>query len=210
MKDRIAAVCQSLGLAASPAQVDALAQYLDLLLRWNRTYNLTSIRDADEALTLHLADCLAVVAPLSRVSAAGRLLEVGRGGGLPGVVLAVMLPGWDVTCCDTVGKKAAFVTQVAGALRLPNLHGEHARVEQLKRPPFDVITSRAFASLADFTRLTQALLAPGGRWLAMKGKRPDDEIAALDPAIDVFHVEPLAVPGLDAERCIVWMAPKLR
>lgn len=210
MKDRIAAVCEALGLAAAPAQVDALVQYLDLLLHWNRTYNLTSIRDADDALTLHLADCLAVVAPLERVAASGRLLDVGSGGGLPGVVLAAMLPGWDVTCCDTVGKKAAFVTQVAGALSLRNLRAEHARVEQLKRPPFAVITSRAFASLADFTTLTRPLLAPGGRWLAMKGKRPEDEIAALDSAIEVFHVEQLAVPGLDAERCIVWMRPKLR
>lgn len=210
MKDRIAEACRALGLAASEAQVDQLARYLDLLARWNATYNLTSVRDPAEMLTQHLADCLAVVAPLAGVAERGRLLDVGSGGGLPGVVLAVMLPGWDVSCCDTVGKKAAFVRQVAGALALKNLHAEHARVEQLRAPPFDVITSRAFASLADFTRLTAPLLAAGGRWMAMKGKHPEAEIAALDPAVEVFHVEPLAVPGLDAQRCIVWMRPKLR
>jgi len=109
---------------------------------------------------------------------------------------------------DTVGKKAAFVRQVAGELGLSNLHALHARVEVLPNAPFDVITSRAFASLPDFVRLTQGLLAPHGVWMAMKGRRPDDELAALPADIEVFHVEPLAVPGLDAERCLVWMRPR--
>jgi 16S rRNA (guanine527-N7)-methyltransferase len=123
-------------------------------------------------------------------------------------VLAVTEPNWDVSCVDTVGKKAAFVRHVAGELGLPNLHAEHARVEHLQRAPFDVITSRAFASLADFVRLTRHLLAPGGVWMAMKGKRPDDEIAALPAGVEVFHVEPITVPGLDAQRCLVWMRLK--
>ena len=200
-------ICAALGLQATPAQTAALLQYLELLQRWNTTYNLTAVRDPGEMLTQHLADCLALIPPLQRHQAQGRLLDVGSGGGLPGVVIAVMLPGIDVTCVDTVGKKAAFVRQVAATLRLPNLHAEHARVEQMRQSAFDVVTSRAFASLADFTRWTRARLAPGGVWLAMKGKHPDDEIAALPADVAVFHVEPLAVPGLDAQRCLVWMRP---
>ena len=119
--------------------------------------------------------------------------------------MAAVEPAWDVTCVDAVGKKAAFVRQVAGELALPNLHAVHARVESLGAQSFDLITARAFASLSDFTRLTRPLLAPDGVWMAMKGLRPEAEIAALAPDVDLFHVEPLAVPGLDAERCLVWM-----
>ncbi len=200
----------ALGWALESAAAGRLATYRDLLVKWNATYNLTALRDPAQMRTQHLADCLAVVAPLRR-HAAGRplrVLDVGSGGGLPGVVLAAVESGWDVTCADTVGKKAAFVRQVAAELALPNLHAEHARVEALKAPPFDLITSRAFASLADFVQLTRPLLAPGGAWMAMKGKTPSDEIAALPADVAVFHVEPLAVPGLDAERCLVWMRPR--
>ena len=124
---------------------------------------------------------------------------------MPGVVIAILQPALTVTCVDAVGKKAAFIRQVASQLQLPNLQAVHARVQDLKLPAFDLITSRAFASLADFTRWTTARLAPGGLWMAMKGKSPLEELAALPPDIEVFHVEPLNVPGLDAERCLVWM-----
>jgi 16S rRNA (guanine527-N7)-methyltransferase len=200
--------CDSLGLAPDPAMLDRLLAYLALLQRWNATYNLTAVRDPGEMLTQHLADCLAVVGPLRRQLGAGtsrRILDVGSGGGLPGVVLAVLEPGWAVTCVDAVGKKAAFIRQVAVELRLRNLAAEHARVESLKAGGFDLITSRAFASLADFVSLTRKLLAADGVWAAMKGKTPEAELAALPAGIAVFHVEPIAVPGLDAERCIVWM-----
>lgn len=207
MKDRIAACCAELSLDATDAQCSALADYLALLQRWNSTYNLTAVRDPGDMLTQHLADCLAVVPPLLRWRTGGRLLDVGSGGGLPGVVIAVMAPQWDVTCCDTVGKKAAFVQHVAGALSLRNLQARHARVEQLRDAPYDLITSRAFSSLADFVRLTARLRAPEGVWVAMKGKRPDDELAALPPATRMFHVEQLTVPGLSAERCLVWLRP---
>jgi 16S rRNA (guanine527-N7)-methyltransferase len=186
-------------------------QYLNLLVKWNAAYNLTGVRELAQMRAQHLADCLAVIAPLRhRIggSAAARILDVGSGGGLPGVVLAIAEPRWDVTCVDAVGKKAAFVRQVAGELALPNLHAEHARVETLAAKPFDVITARAFASLADFTRLTRHALANGGLWMAMKGKQPNDEIAALPPGVTAFHVEPLDVPGLLAERCLVWMRQK--
>jgi 16S rRNA (guanine527-N7)-methyltransferase len=203
----IPAIAAALGLAPSGDQVGALAAYLGLLQRWNATYNLTAVREPAAMLTQHLADCLAVVRPIQARCSAGRVLDVGSGGGLPGVVLAIMVPTLDVTCVDAVGKKAAFVRQVASALALPNLRAEHARVEALRLAPFGLITSRAFATLADFTALTRPLLAAGGSWAAMKGKHPADEMAALPPAVSVFHVEPLQVPGLDAERCLVWMRP---
>ena len=187
--------------------VDQLDRYLKLLQRWNTAHNLTAVRDPDAMVTQHLADCLAAVKPLQRACPAGRLLDVGSGGGLPGVVLAIMMPTLDVTCVDTVGKKAAFVRQVAGALGLGNLRAVHARVEKLEEPPFDLITSRAFASLADFTGLTRGLLAPGGLWMAMKGRKPEAEVASLPQEVEVFHVEQLAVPLLDAARCLVGMRP---
>jgi 16S rRNA (guanine527-N7)-methyltransferase len=151
---------------------------------------------------------LAAIGPLrqqlSNVPAPVRLLDVGSGAGLPGVVIAICCPDITVHCVDTVAKKAAFIQQTAAALKLPNLRGIHARVENLKEP-YQVVSSRAFASLADFTAWSGAALAEQGIWMAMKGKHPVDEIAALTPGIEVFHVEQLAVPGLDAERCIIWM-----
>jgi len=204
----ISRLCAAQGLTVTEVQANRLACYFDLLQRWNATYNLTAVRDAEAMRTQHLADCLAVIAPLQRHAAAGRLLDVGSGGGLPGVIIATLLPAWDVTCVDAVGKKMAFVRQVAGALPLPNLHAEHGRIEALKAPPFDVVTSRAFASLADFAALTRRHLATGGVWMAMKGRVPDDEITALPSDVEVFHVEHLDVPGLDAHRCLVWMRPR--
>lgn len=210
LRPALRAVIEQLALNVPDAQIDALLDYLALLQRWNSYYNLTAVRDPARMLTQHLADCLAVIGPLRREvgTASARLLDVGSGGGLPGVVIAILDPQIDVTCVDTVGKKAAFVQQVAAALRLPNLHAQHARVEQMSTAPFDVVTSRAFASLNDFTRLTSHHVSSHGVWMAMKGKSPTDELALLPDAVDVFHVEQLAVPGLDAERCIVWMRPK--
>lgn len=145
--------------------------------------------------------------PVARQGKA-RILDVGAGAGLPGVTLAIALPPvWpvEVTCVDAVAKKAGFIRQVAAELGLPNLNAVHGRIETLALPPADVITCRAFASLADIVRWTARHLAPGGVWMALKGQRPDDEIHALPSAVEVFHVEPLEVPFLDAKRCIVWM-----
>lgn len=209
---RLRAGAEALALGLDEAQLTRLLEYLALLQKWNKVYNLTAVRDPQEMLTHHLLDSLAAVGPLRRhIAQAGsaapvRLLDVGSGGGLPGVVFAICCPGVDVSCVDTVAKKAAFIQQAAAALRLPNLHGIHARVENLAGP-FDVVSCRAFASLPDFTVWSRAALAPQGVWLAMKGKHPADELAALPPTVQVFHVEPLTVPGLDAERCIVWMRP---
>ena len=207
-REALAGICAELALDVTTAQTDKLLAYLDLLQRWNATYNLTAVRDPAQMLVQHIADCLAVAPPFRREMGAGsarRVLDVGSGGGLPGVVLAALEPSWQVICVDAVGKKAAFVRQVAAELALPNLGAEHARVEALNAVPFDLITSRAFASLADFVRLTRGHLKPAGRWAAMKGKRPDDELAAVPADVEVFHVEPLRVPRLAAERCLVWM-----
>lgn len=200
----------ALGLHLADGQINRLLDFLALLQKWNKVYNLTAVRDPHDMLTYHLLDSLAAVVPLRRhvqgQGGAARLLDVGSGGGLPGVVFAICCPEIDVSCVDTVAKKAAFVQQAAAALQLPNLHGIHARVETLAGP-FNVVSCRAFASLADFTTWSREALAPTGVWLAMKGRHPQDEIDALPAGVQVFHVEPLAVPGLQAERCIVWMRP---
>lgn len=205
-RQRLAAGATALGLTLDDATLDRLLAYRDLLLRWNQVYNLTAVRDPQEMLTHHLLDSLAAVAPLRRQTGGQpvRLLDVGSGAGLPGAVFAICCPEVDVSCVDTVAKKAAFIQQVAVSLKLLNLRGVHARVENLTGP-FDVVSSRAFASLADFVNWSDGALGQGGVWLAMKGKHPADEIAALPAGVDVFHVEQLSVPGLGADRCIVWL-----
>ena len=199
-----------LGLNLSEAQFEQLLGYLALIQKWNKVYNLTAVRDPQEMLTHHLLDSLTAVAPLLRHTGgrAARVLDVGSGGGLPGIVLAICRPEIDVRCVDTVAKKAAFIQQVAATLKLPNLHGIHARVESLTGP-FDVICCRAFASLPDFVNWSRGALAEHGVWMAMKGKHPQAEIDGLSADVRVFHVEPLSVPRLDAERCMVWMRPVL-
>lgn len=200
----------ALGLALSDEQVHKLLAYQGLISKWNQVYNLTAVRDPAEMLTHHLLDSLAAVPALQRhLSAKGlgaaRLLDVGSGAGLPGVVFAICCPQLAVTCVDTVGKKAAFIKQAGLALGLPNLTGLHARVESLKDQTFDVVCSRAFASLVDFTGWSADALAPGGAWMALKGKHPADELAALPATLTLLQLEALTVPGLDAERCICWL-----
>jgi len=212
----LAAGVQALGLDLDATCQARLLAYLDLIQKWSRVYNLTAVRDPAEMLTHHLLDSLAVLGPLQRQIAAMRsagaveartpvrLLDVGSGAGLPGVVIAICCPEVLVDCVDTVAKKAAFIQQVAVTLQLPNLRGLHARVESLSTR-YDMVSSRAFAALADFVNWSAQALAGQGVWLAMKGKHPADELLALPAHTQVFHVEPLRVPGLDAERCIIWM-----
>ena len=196
----------ALQLPLSATQITTLLDYLDLVQKWNKVYNLTAVRNPAEMLTHHLLDSLAAVSSLQERQPK-RVLDVGSGAGLPGIVFAICLPEVTVHCVDTVGKKAAFIQQVAASLRLPNLRGIHARVESLT-DSYDVITSRAFASLVDFTTWSRGALAQGGVWMAMKGKHPEEEIAVLPADVKMFHVKQLQVPGLDAQRCIVWLCPQ--
>lgn len=205
LRNTLAAAAEELRLPLSAEQSRLLLDYVELLAHWNRAYNLTAVRDPVSMLTQHVVDCLAAVPAVRRERRGGRVLDVGSGGGLPGVVWAIMDPEFAVTCVDSVGKKAAFVQQVAASLALRNLHSQHARVETLSSTRFDLVTARAFAALPAFVDLTAALLAEGGAWLAMKGKIPADEISALASNINVFHVEQLQVPGMQADRCLVWM-----
>lgn len=210
MEETLRAGLRALALDLSDTQIHQLLDYQDLIGKWTKVYNLTAVRDPAEMLTHHLLDSLAAIAPLKRhlqqagLEQGSTLLDVGSGAGLPGVVIAMCCPAVAVTCVDTVAKKAAFIKQTALALKLPNLAGLHARVESIDEP-FDVICSRAFASLHDFTQWSDSALATKGVWMAMKGKHPVDELVALSLSIEVFHVEQLKVPGLDAERCMVWM-----
>jgi 16S rRNA (guanine527-N7)-methyltransferase len=216
MRPELIAGAAALGCPLNDAEADRLLGYLDLLQRWNKVYNLTALRDPAQMLTHHLLDSLAVIAPMRRhmgtgtggAAASVSVMDVGSGGGLPGVVIATTQPNAAVTCVDTVQKKVTFVRQVAAELRLPNLLARHTRVEAITDTQWPLITARAFASLPDIVTLTRPLLAPGGVWMAMKGQHPSDEIAALPGDVEVFHVEPLTVPGLNAERCIVWMRLK--
>ena len=203
-RQALEAGAHALGLELTARQSERLLAYAALILKWNKVYNLSALRDPQAVLTHHLLDSLAVIAPLARVwPGRAKLLDVGSGAGLPGAVIAIMREDIEVSCLDAVAKKAAFVQQVAAELQLSNLRGVHARVESL-HGQYEVLSSRAFASLADFFGGSAKLLAPNGVWLAMKGKTPTEELAALPAGVEVFHVEQLRVPGLDADRCIVW------
>lgn len=193
------------GLAAMGLEVPAAAQekllaYAALLEKWNKTYSLTALRGADKAVSHHLLDSLAVLPHVP----AGRLLDVGSGGGMPGIPLAIVLPELAVTLIDSNSKKTAFLRQAAIELRLSNVNVHCGRVEQYHPSlPFSAITSRAFAELADFVVLSRHLLAADGVWLAMKGVRPEAEIAALPAGVRVRAVHPLQVPGVEGERHVV-------
>jgi 16S rRNA (guanine527-N7)-methyltransferase len=197
----------ALGVALSAEQTARLLRYLALLSKWNRVYNLTAVRDPSAMVVQHLLDSIAVIAPLRRWTDGrpARVLDAGSGAGLPGVVIAALMSELDTTCVDAVGKKASFIRQVRGDLGLRNLQAVHARVEDLSCEPFDVIVSRAFTTLADFISLTWRHRAQASVWLAMKAGIPTDEIAEVPKSAEVFHVEHLAVPGLAAERCLVWV-----
>ena len=187
-----------LGIDLPAAAQDKLLAFRDLLLKWNKTYNLTALRDPEQAISHHLLDSLAILPHVGPEA----LLDVGSGGGLPGIPLAIARPDLSVRMVDTVQKKTTFLQQAAIQLGLKNVTVDHARVETLAGQ-YAQISSRAFAELKLFVELTRHLLAPGGRWLAMKGVRPDDEIAALPADIVVEQIIPLHVPGVDAERHLI-------
>jgi 16S rRNA (guanine527-N7)-methyltransferase len=205
--DLLSAGAVTLALPLAAAQIASLVAYVRLIAKWNATYNLTAIREPRAMVTYHLLDCLAAARALFERRghpASERVLDVGSGAGLPGIVIGVVAPERTILCVDSVGKKAAFITEAAAAMRLTNVRARHERVENLSER-FDVVASRAFASLPAFVDATRHLLADDGVWMAMKGKTPEAELAGSSGV--TFHVEPLDVPGLDAERCVVWMSP---
>jgi 16S rRNA (guanine527-N7)-methyltransferase len=192
-----------MGLTISPEQQGRLLDYLTLMAKWNAVYNLTSLRDPMQMVTHHLLDSLAAAPAFAGVAS---VLDVGSGGGLPGVVLAIVRPDMKVAMIDTVHKKTAFLTQVKAELSLTNVTVYTARVEQLQvadADRFDVITSRAFADLSDFVNWSSHLLAPNGRYIALKGTAPQDEQQRVPAEWKVSRVEPLHVPKLGAERHLV-------
>lgn len=194
---------QALQLDLSDAQIGRLMDYLSLLNKWNAVYNLTAVRNPSQMVTQHLLDSLAVVPAFA---GAANILDVGAGGGLPGMVLAIARPDMRVSMIDTVHKKTAFLTQAKAELGLSNVTVHTARVEQLQvQQPFDVITSRAFAELRDFVTWSQHLLQQGGHFIALKGVMPQDEIDRLPAGWKVTQVQPLEVPSLDAERHLVFI-----
>lgn len=199
----------ALNVALSAVQVQQFALYNQLLFRWNAIHNLTAIASPDEVITHHLLDSLALVAPLRRIIAKGtRVLDVGSGGGLPGIPLAIACPDLAITVLDAAQKKCAFLTQVRVELQLANLEVVHARVEQWHAPRFDAVVSRAFASLRDFVALTAHLLSPQGVWLAMKGPGAVAETADLPATVAAAEVVPLVVPGLREARNLVILRPQ--
>jgi len=187
-----------LGLDLTEAQQQKLLAFRDLLLKWNKIYNLTALRDPAQAISHHLLDSLAILPHIGD----GNLLDVGSGGGLPGIPLAIARPELAVSMVDTVQKKTTFLQQAVIELGLKNVTVHHARVEEMQGQ-YAQISSRAFAEIGLFISLTRHLLAPDGRWLAMKGVRPDDELKALPADITVEAIIPLTVPGLDAERHLI-------
>jgi 16S rRNA (guanine527-N7)-methyltransferase len=207
LRPRLVDGARALDVPLSDAQTDKLLDYLALLLKWNTVYNLTAVRDPSQMVTQHLLDSLSAVPAFT---GAHRVLDVGAGGGLPGIVLGIWAaetqPDMRITMIDTVHKKTAFLTQVKGELNLSNVEVQTGRVEQWKAPEaFDVITSRAFAELTDFVTWSAHLLADGGKFVALKGLMPEDEIKKLPQGWKVSEVRALQVPELGAERHLVFI-----
>lgn len=191
-------------MTVPPGGIEKLGDFLALLEKWNKVFNLTAVRDATDAVSVHLLDSLSAL-PLVQGS---RVLDVGSGGGLPGIPFAIARPELQLVVLDSNTKKCAFLRQCAAELRLANVQVVESRVEDYRAEPgFDTIVSRAFAELARFVGTTRHLLAENGRWLALKGASPDAEIARLPAGVDVVRVERLDVPFLDAERHAVILQP---
>ena len=192
----------ALGIPLSASARTSLLEYCDLISKWNKTYNLTSVDDPEQMVSLHLLDSLAVLPFLP----GGRVLDVGTGAGLPGIPLAIARPDQSFVLLDSNGKKTRFLVQASGQLGLDNIEVVNQRVESYQAPElFDVIISRAFSSLEQFLSTCDHLLAPGGQFLAMKGKLPEDELQQLPAGIQLVSSVELKIPGLDAERHLLML-----
>lgn len=204
--DRIVCDAGLLGLTLTKRQGEQLKAYGDLLLKWNKVYNLTRITSEDDVLTKHILDALSFLAAIKERALAS-VLDVGSGGGVPAIPLAVVFPQTQVTMIDAVQKKTIFLQQVLMQLGLQNARVVHTRVEDYSGESFDAVTSRAFASLAKTVLLTRRFLKPNGQWLLMKGKDPQEEIAELSCDVKVVKKQQLYVPGLNSERCLIVIEP---
>lgn len=200
LQEKLEAGARQLGIDLAPSTIEKLLAYLALLVKWNKVHNLTAVRDPEEMVTLHLLDSLSVLPHVP----AGRLLDVGSGAGLPGIVLAICRPDLQVTTIDAVQKKASFMRQAKAELQIDNLQVVAGRVEQLKpSEPFNTVISRAFSEIALFIKLTRHLIAEDGLWLAMKGQMPQEELEAV--TFKPSRIEELKVLGLDAQRHLVFL-----
>lgn len=197
-----------LAMELTEDQAQKLSRFADLLIKWNASYNLTSITSPKDVLDLHLVDSLALAKCSGDLFDGSKtVLDVGSGGGLPAIPLAIVRPELEITMVDAVQKKTIFQRQAISMLRLKNIKAEHTRVEQIKDRTFDVITSRAFASLSDMIHLTEHLLAPGGVWLAMKGKFPQEEVDALPQNVSISTV--FTVENMKVERHLIALKKNL-
>lgn len=211
-RQRLYLAVQALKIDLQDEQLDKLLKYLQQMQRWNKTYNLTALRDPELMLIQHIFDSLSVVPAIQKISQSKKdsaltIVDVGSGGGLPGVVLATACSTWNIHCIDAVEKKMAFVRQMTAVLGLPNLNAHHVRIEQVAPFEADIVISRAFASLVDFVQLSERHVAPSGQMLAMKAKHPEHEIKELEAQTNwrVDSIEELNVPELNADRCLVYL-----
>ncbi|MBL8519562.1 MAG: 16S rRNA (guanine(527)-N(7))-methyltransferase RsmG [Betaproteobacteria bacterium] len=201
MRKTLARGCEELGVAMSPEQLHALLDYVRLIEKWNRTFNLTAIREPARMVELHLLDSIAVVPHLPRCA---RIADVGSGAGLPGIPIAIARPDVHVTLIDTIAKKTVFMQQAAAELKLGNVQVQHARVESFQlAEPADIVISRAFSELKDFVGASAHLLRPGGKLLAMKGLFPHEEMARLPASHQVCESIALKVPGVEGQRHLI-------
>ena len=198
---------QALSIDLAASQQKALVDYIGLMGKWNKVYNLTALREPEQMLNQHILDCLAALPPLrKRFPGSCKLLDVGAGGGLPSVVFAIACPQWRVTAVDAVAKKSAFIQTTAHTLGLINLQSVHARVEKM-HGEFDVVTCRAFATLKDFCESSRHVLHKDGLLLSLKAKLTKEEMLEVPTGIHIEKIESINVPGLAVERCLVWMKP---
>ena len=210
---RLTQAAEKMGLALDDKQKQSILLYLELIQKWNKTYNITAIKEAEQILVQHLFDSLSVIAPLQQQVGAEKaaiVLDVGSGGGLPGVIIAICCPHWHVTCIDAVEKKTSFITMVAGRLGLKNLSSKHCRIEDYASDEADLVVSRAFASLSDFANWSGHTVKKNGHLAAMKGHYYPDEIAELEKTSDwlLDLWQALEVVDMDAERCLIWLKRK--